>query len=156
MTLDKKDLVNDFKVEGDWVADMHAMHAKYGVPEALAKLDDEKLKKFLKFRIDFLQEELNELKATMEEDYKNPGSRADDAVDAMIDLVVISIGTLDLFQVDAYEAWARVYEANLNKEVGIKPSRPQGGDMPDLIKKPGWKAPTHADNVGLLSRVFKD
>ena len=134
---------------------MHAMHAKFGVPEALAKLDDDKLRTFLKFRIDFLQEELNELKATMEEDYKNPGSRADDAVDALIDLSVIAIGTLDLFQVDAYEAWARVLEKNLEKEVGRKPNRPNPLGLPDLIKKPGWQAPCHADNVGLLSRVFK-
>lgn len=46
MTLNQKDFENDFKVEGDWVADMHAMHAKFGVPEALAKLDDEKLRTF--------------------------------------------------------------------------------------------------------------
>ena len=155
MTLDQKDFANDFKVEGDWVADMHAMHAKFGVPEALAKLDDDKLRTFLKFRIDFLQEELNELKATMEEDYKNPGSRADDAVDALVDLTVISIGTLDLFQVDAYEAWARVLEKNLEKEVGRKPNRPNPLNLPDLIKPKNWVAPTHSDNVGLLSRVFK-
>lgn len=155
MTLDQKDFANDFKVEGDWVADMHAMHAKFGVPEALAKLDDDKLRTFLKFRIDFLQEELNELKATMEEDYKNPGSRADDAVDALIDLSVIAIGTLDLFKVDAYEAWARVYEANVSKKVGIKPGRINPLGLPDLIKPQGWIGPQHADNVGLLSRVFK-
>ncbi len=155
MTLDQKDFANDFKVEGDWVADMHAMHAKFGVPEALAKLDDDKLRTFLKFRIDFLQEELNELKATMEEDYKNPGSRADDAVDALIDLSVIAIGTLDLFKVDAYEAWARVRDCNLQKVVGQKPNRPNPLNLPDLCKPLGWIGPQHADNVGLLSRVFK-
>ena len=57
----------------NWMADIAAMHQKFGVKEAVAGFDKEKLAKFLEFRINFLQEELDEMK-----DAKN----ADDVVDA--------------------------------------------------------------------------
>ena len=131
----------------NWIADMSAMHNKFGVKEAVANLDKEKLAKFLQFRIDFLQEELDEMKSA-----KN----ADDVVDALIDLCVVAIGTLDAFNVNSLEAWNRVYAANVAKEVGIKPSRPNPLGLPDLIKPEGWEAPTHFDNIGLLEILFKE
>jgi predicted HAD superfamily Cof-like phosphohydrolase len=72
----------------------------------------------------------------------------------LIDLCVVAIGTLDAFNVDAHTAWDRVLEANMNKEVGIKESRPNPLGLPDLIKPAGWTAPTHADNVGLLNKTY--
>lgn len=128
----------------DWPDDMHKMHDKYGVHEVVENFDSEKLTKFLEFRANFLQEELDELKTAT-----NP----DDVVDALIDLCVVAIGTLDLFKVDSHESWNRVWLSNLAKEVGVKASRPNKLGLPDLIKPEGWKAPTHADNVGLLAKV---
>jgi hypothetical protein len=129
----------------NWIADIAAMHNKYGVKEAVSNFDQAKLQKFLEFRVNFLQEELDEMKSA-----KN----ADDVVDALIDLCVVAIGTLDAFNVNSIEAWNRVHAANMNKEVGIKESRPNPLGLPDLIKPEGWVAPTHADNVGLLTSVF--
>ena len=86
-----------------------------GVNEVVRNFDVEKLVKFLEFRVNFLQEELDELK---------DGKSADDVVDALIDLCVVAIGTLDAYDVDAYTAWDRVLEANMNKEVGVKEGRP--------------------------------
>lgn len=129
----------------DWVQDIHEMHTKYGVREVVSKFDANKLDTYLEFRANFLQEELNELKAA---------KTADDAVDALIDLCVVAIGTLDAFGVDAYMAWDRVHKANMNKEVGIKESRPNPLGLPDLIKPEGWKAPTHVDNTGLLDKIY--
>jgi predicted HAD superfamily Cof-like phosphohydrolase len=129
----------------NWPADMMAMHKKYGVNEVVREFDKEKLQKFLEFRANFLQEELDELKNA---------TNADDVVDALIDLCVVAIGTLDAYDVNPYTAWNRVYEKNMEKEVGIKASRPNPLGLPDLIKPEGWTAPTHADNVGLLSKVF--
>lgn len=146
---------NDFTVEGDWVQDIAEMHAKFGVNPVIRTLDKEKLTAFLKFRIDFLQEELDEMKAALSDDYAKPGSRADDTVDALIDICVVAIGTLDAFEVDSYEAWARVRDANMAKSPGIKASRPNPLGLPDLIKPEGWVSPQHADNVGLLSKVFE-
>ena len=99
----------------------------------------------LKFRLDFLQEELNEAYTA---------KTADDVVDAMIDLIVVAIGTLNAYQVDPYTAWNRVHEANMTKNVGIKASRPNPLGLPDLVKPVGWTAPTHVDNVGLLQYCF--
>lgn len=133
------------------IEDMAHMHDHYGVHTAIEKLTAEQLKTFLKFRIDFLQEELDE----MNKAYNEGGeSAADDTVDALIDLAVVALGTLDAFRVNSYKAWNRVYEANMSKVVGIKESRPNPLGLPDLIKPEGWTAPTHADNVGLLEQVF--
>jgi predicted HAD superfamily Cof-like phosphohydrolase len=129
-----------------WVSDMQDLHTKFGVNSVVREFDKEKLKKFLEFRVNFLQEELNELKSA---------NNADDVVDALIDLCVVAIGTLDAYDVNPYEAWDRVHAKNMEKEVGIKASRPNPLGLPDLIKPKGWVAPTHADNVGLIAKVFE-
>ena len=129
----------------DWSKDMNTMHAKFGVHEAVSKMDANKLAEFLEFRIGCLQEELDELKAA-----KN----GDDAVDALIDLSVFAIGTLDLFGIDAHMAWDRVYKANISKEVGIKAARPNPLGLPDLVKPEGWTAPTHKDNTGIFDKIY--
>ena len=131
----------------DWIKDIAEMHQHYGVNEKVNQFDSEKLKKFLQFRINFLEEELNELKSS---------NNGDDVVDALIDLCVVAIGTLDSFGIDSYTAWDRVLDANMNKEVGIKASRPNKLGLPDLIKPSGWQAPTHIDNIGLLSKIFEE
>lgn len=138
----------------NWVKDIGEMHNKYGVNSAVREFDQEKLMAFLQFRINFLQEELDEMRAAVAA--KDNGlSSADDVVDALIDLCVVAIGTLNAFDVDAHTAWDRVHFANMNKEIGIKESRPNPLGLPDLVKPEGWQAPTHKDNVGLLSKVFE-
>jgi hypothetical protein len=128
-----------------WVQDIKKMHAHYGVNPVVRNFDAEKLRSFLEFRVKFLQEELDELKNC---------ENADDVVDALIDLCVVSIGTLNAFDVDANKAWDRVHEANMAKQPGIKESRPNPLGLPDLIKPAGWVAPSHADNVGLLNKIL--
>lgn len=129
----------------NWIKDMNEMHAKFGVHEVVAKMDANKLADFLQFRIGCLQEELDELKAA-----KN----GDDAVDALIDLCVFAVGTLDLYGVDGHMAWDRVFKANITKEIGIKESRPNPLGLPDLIKPAGWTAPTHKDNIGSFDKIY--
>lgn len=144
-------------VNSKWVGDIAAMHTKFGVNTVLRGLDRDKLEAFLKFRIDFLQEELDEMRSALVDFQagKIEGTKAaDDTVDALIDLCVVAIGTLNGFDVDADEAWNRVHRKNMEKEVGIKASRPNPLGLPDLIKPEGWTAPTHEDNVGLLSKVY--
>jgi len=131
----------------NWVHDIEYMHRKFGVNPVVREFDKEKLKSFLEFRIKFLQEELDEMKKA---------DNADDVVDALIDLCVVAIGTLNAFDVDSEKAWAAVYDANIVKKVGIKESRPNPLGLPDLIKPEGWTAPSHADNVGLLGHIFTD
>lgn len=150
---------------GDWVDDIRLMHTKFGVREVIRTLDNAKLLKFLQFRLNFLQEELDEAKTAhgnlaalqigevSDARTEQVTQAADDVVDAMIDLCVVAIGTLDAYGVDAYEAWNRVLTANMAKEPGIKPERPNPLGLPDLIKPAGWTAPVHSDNIGLLAKL---
>ena len=134
----------------NWAEDMNRMHKKYGVHEAIEKLDRHELRAYLNFRIKFLQEELDELKEATKP--KIPID-AEETVDALIDLCVVAIGTLDAFGVNAYEAWNQVLAANLNKEVGIKESRPNPYGLPDLIKPEGWTPPDHSGNYGKIGNL---
>jgi len=129
----------------NWVKDITQMHEKYGVNAKVNQFDDEKIVEFARFRIKFLEEELNELKTA---------NSPEDVVDALIDLCVVAIGTLDSFGVDAYKAWNRVHNANMKKEVGVKESRPNPLGLPDLIKPKGWRAPSHKNNIGLFGKLF--
>lgn len=128
----------------NWVDDIEDMHIKYGFHEAVNRLSPEDKKKFLNFRLSFLKEELAEMEKAMQEDNK------EEVVDALIDLCVVAIGTLDLFQVNSYKAWDEVFEANMNKNPGVKASRPNPLGLPDLIKPEGWVAPSHKNNTGTL------
>lgn len=132
-------------MSSNWVQDIEDMHTKYGVNEKIRTFDKEKLKQFLEFRIAFLEEELTELK----DNINNP----EEIVDALIDLCVVAIGTLDAFDVNANIAWDAVHTANMAKEVGIKASRPNPLGLPDLIKPEGWRAPSHENNYGLLNKI---
>ena len=64
-------------------------------------------------------------------------------LDALIDLMVFTVGTIYLhgFAEIFEEAWRRVLEANLQKQVGDKGR----GVECDLIKPVGWQAPTFGD-----------
>jgi predicted HAD superfamily Cof-like phosphohydrolase len=146
---DRGDDLLDFTLEGDWVQDIREMHEKFGVREIVDSFDKEKLRTYLKFRLDMLHEELTEARQAFAE------GDADGVVDAIIDMCVFGIGTLDVFHVDAYEAWARVHEKNMEKSPGVKAGRPNPFGLPDLIKPEGWTSPTHEDNVGTLRKVFE-
>lgn len=139
----------------NWAQDIADMHTKFGVNSVVREFDAEKLHKMLQFRINFLNEEYSELVgAAGDPVYKKPDSRGDDIVDACIDLIVVALGTLNIFDVDAQLAWDRVHEKNMQKEVGIKAERPNPLGLPDLIKPAGWESPSHADNLGLLETMF--
>lgn len=132
----------------DWVNDITKMHAKFGfhdwVNEKVTNNDHESLKKMLEFRYKFLQEEMNELGIAINSD------DAEEIVDGLIDLCVVAIGTLDLFRVNGHKAWDEIYVANMNKERGVKPNRPNPLKLPDLMKPEGWVGPSHKDNHGIL------
>ena len=134
----------------DWVKDINEMHAKYGVHKWMqaqmqSDVNWKVLDEFLKFRLKFLDEELDETKKAVVE--RDP----EEIVDGLIDLCVVAIGTLDAFGVDAHKAWDEVHRANMAKEPGVKESRPNPLGLPDLIKPEGWTAPSHEDNHGNLT-----
>ena len=114
----------------DWVKDINEMQYKYGVHKWIHDNRDNKenLRRYLEFRIDFLREELDETEAAL------VSMDSEEIVDGLIDLCVVAIGTLDAFGVDPYKAWDEILRANLSKEVGVKPERPNPMGLPDLIK----------------------
>lgn len=132
--------------------DIKKMHKKFGVHDwvdnKIAEGDYETLQRFLKFRTDFIQEELDETVRAINE--ANP----EEVVDGLIDILVVALGTLDAFRVDVDEAWNQVKKANMSKEVGIKESRPNPLGLPDLIKPKGWTGPDHKGNVGSLGATL--
>lgn len=133
----------------DWPQDIHDMHTKFGVRDAVQKFDSVMLRTFLRFRLDFLHEELGETeKAAQSGIPLDP----EEVVDGLIDLCVVAIGTLDALGVDPHEAWDEVHKANMTKEVGVKPSRPNPLGLPDLIKPEGWVGPSHDGNYGYLTK----
>ena len=126
------------------------MQKKYGTRTWVNdEANADKLREFLAFRIDFLDEELNETKDAFNS--KDP----EEVVDGLIDLCVIAIGTLDAFGVNPYTAWDEVLRANMQKEIGVKESRPNPLGLPDLVKPEGWEGPSHEGNHGILYKAFK-
>ena len=130
--------------------DMFEMHDKFDIHDAVENLTIEQLNKFLDFRFDFLQEEIDEGRKAIAE--KNP----EEIVDSLVDLIVVAVGTLDLFGVNFDEAWYEVLRANMSKEVGINSNRKNELGLPDLIKPKEWQAPSHEGNHGFLPVLFED
>ena len=130
--------------------DIQAMHEKYGVHEWV-KNNPDKLTKLMDLRIGMLSEEYTEtLHAYRDRD-------PEELIDGLIDVIVIAIGTLDILGVDVDMAWNSVLKANMAKEVGVKPSRPNPLGLPDLIKPDDWVGPDHSENhTPLLMKLCKE
>jgi hypothetical protein len=128
----------------DWANDIYMMHNKFGVKEWFDKNKDNKdlMATYLKFRLSMCQEELGETLDAF--DNKDP----EEIVDGLIDMCVFAIGTLEVVGVDANKAWDAIYEANMSKEPGVKPGRPNPFGLPDLIKPADWQGPDHEGNHG--------
>lgn len=134
----------------DMVNDIYMMHNKFGVKEWFEKNKDDKelMRKYLMFRMLMIGEEYQETLSAIN------NSDSEEVVDGLIDMIVFAIGTLDVFNVDANEAWNRIYEANMAKEPGVKPGRPNKFGLPDLLKPVGWTPPSHEGNHGELDKAL--
>ena len=129
--------------------DISQMHQKFGVHEAVNKMDKETLAKMLEFRAACIREELDELDEAIKE------GNAEETVDALIDIIVFAVGTLDLYDINFDKAWQAVHIANMNKNVGIKKGRPNPLGLPDLLKPEGWVGPSHEGNHGKFTELTK-
>ena len=137
-------------MSNNWPKDINEMHTKFGVRNAVKNFDSVMLRSFLRFRLDFLHEELGETENAAKAGIPID---AEEVVDGLIDLCVVAIGTLDALGVDAHQAWDEVHQANMSKEVGVKETRPNPLGLPDLVKPTGWIAPSHDGNHGLLNGI---
>jgi predicted HAD superfamily Cof-like phosphohydrolase len=153
-------------VPGQLFRDVHAFHIKFGIEpttDPVHSLTDD----VLKFRIQFMLEELREYMAavgfytpdgrTAEVNYGKDGSHTpfnpESALDALVDLCYVALGTAYLHRFIYFnEAWARVQEKNMQKvraESAEDPLSTRGHHM-DVVKPLGWKP---ASLVDLLDEV---
>lgn len=123
------------------ISDIESMMAHYKF-----KPEDLTLER-LAFRFELLQEEFNELQIA------RSANDTPEMVDALIDIVVIALGTLHLSGVNVAQAWTEVHQANMSKLKGTKPGRPSDGW--DLYKPLNWKSPDHSNNTGNLNTLIK-
>tara|TARA_E500000318_G_scaffold34268_1_gene33590 strand:- start:827 stop:1246 length:420 start_codon:yes stop_codon:yes gene_type:complete len=137
------------KMSDNWVNDIEDMHDKFGVHDWFQanRGDKDLMQKYLMFRMLMIGEEYQETLSAIN------NSDAEEVVDGLIDMCVFAIGTLDVMGVDANEAWNRVYNANMSKEPGVKPGRPNRFGLPDLLKPSGWTPPSHKFNHGDLPNI---
>lgn len=121
-----------------------SMHKKFGLDNQTGptKLDEQEKA----FRINALQEELNE--------YEHAQTLVDE-YDALLDLIVFAVGTLERQGFPLLAGFEKVMEANMAKEVGQNGSK-RGGFKRDLVKPPGWTAPEEKLGLILNSLITKD
>jgi hypothetical protein len=94
------------------------------------------------FRVKALQEELDEY---------NAATTLVDEYDALLDLIVFAVGTLDRQGLPLLEGFEKVMKANMAKEVGQNGEK-RGGFKRDLVKPKGWVGP-EAELKQIIDRV---
>jgi len=132
-------------MSANWVLDIEDIHDKFGVNDAMSELTPNELAFFLRFKSRNIEREFEKF---------SYAKNAEAVVSSLINLCFECVSSLDALGVDTYEAWNRVIDANMAKERQLEPESTNPLDLPNLIKPEGWIAPTHEDNVGLLSKVL--
>ena len=127
-----KDLFNSVN-KVDLLKDIDNFHKKYGF-EKNEKVGIPNDNELVNFRTSFLMEELAE--------YTNAITKKDSAgaLDALVDIVYIALGTAWLFNLPFEKAWKEVQKANMSK-VRAKSKSKKRGTAFDVVKPKDWKAP---------------
>lgn len=110
------------------------------------------------FRSRFMEEELGEYEAAvddMAERGENLSAMAL-ALDALVDLVYVALGTAHLHGFNFREAWRRVHTANMSKVLAKSADESKRGYALDVVKPVGWLPPDHSDLVRKLPHVTEE
>jgi predicted HAD superfamily Cof-like phosphohydrolase len=122
-----------FDKRADLIKDIDQFHKKFGF-EKNEKVGIPDNNEIVNFRTSFLMEELAEYtQAITKKD-------AAGALDALVDIVYIALGTAWLFNLPFEKAWNEVQKANMSK-VRAKSKSKKRGTAFDVIKPQGWQAP---------------
>lgn len=87
------------------------------------------------FRVNFMQEELDE--------YKN-SETLEDKIDALVDLVVVAMGTAYMHGFDWQRHWDEVFAANMSKVRTGDATKSKRNHSLDITKPEGWVPPDHS------------
>ena len=122
-----------FNLHEDLLGDINRFHNKFGF-EKNEKVGIPDNPELVNFRTSFLMEELAE--------YTQAITKKDDAaaLDALVDIVYIALGTAWLFNLPFEKAWKEVQTANM-KKVRAKSKSKKRGTAFDVIKPKGWRPP---------------
>lgn len=130
-----KDLKNSISLE----ADLKAFHEKFGVP--MNEKPDFVNEDLLKFRVNFIKEELAELEKAIEE------KDMVEVADALIDIVYVTVGFATILGIPFQEIWDEVHKTNMAKVSGkevrekeIETLKAPRHDT-DVLKPLDWKGP---------------
>jgi predicted HAD superfamily Cof-like phosphohydrolase len=116
-------------MESEIMTLVKAMHKKFGLENLTGPTYlgiDEK-----QFRVAALKEEL--------EEYERASDLVDE-YDALLDMIVFAVGTLDRQGLPLLEGFKHVMDANMAKELGQNGNK-RGGFKRDLVKPAGWQSP---------------
>jgi len=131
--------LKELKSEVSLESDLKKFHNKFSVPmnESPGFVD----KDLIKFRVNFIKEELEELEKALEE------RDLVEVADALIDIVYVTIGFATILGIPFQGVWDEVQKTNMAKvsgkearEKGIETIKPPRHDL-DVLKPVGWKAP---------------
>ncbi len=111
-----------------------AFHQKFKIPQSQFPGFYYSDREMMKFRIKFLQEELDEFKEAVEKDDTVKG------FDALLDLVYVALGTAYICNFPWYKGWQAVQDANMRKVRGNKKTSTRGSEY-DVVKPSGWIGP---------------
>ena len=141
-------------VPGQLFRDIGRFHQKFGLEPTKDpghRLPDD----VLKFRVKFLYEELSEYAIAVGGEIDPDGELllerdnfdAEQAFDALIDLVYVALGTAFMHRFDFNAGWERVQAANMAKEraTGADDPRSKRGHAADIVKPAGWRPPVLVD-----------
>ena len=122
-----------FNLHEDLLGDINRFHNKFGF-EKNGTVSIPENNELVNFRTSFLLEELAE--------YSQAITKKDTAgaLDALVDIVYIALGTAWLFNLPFEKAWKEVQTANM-KKVRAKSKSKKRGTAFDVIKPKGWQAP---------------
>lgn len=88
-----------------------------------------------------LQEELDEIVKSLDE------GNLEEYFDGLIDLVYVALGAAYLGNLPFNEGFKRVHEANMTKVRALKQEDSKRGSTYDIVKPPGFVAPTLTDLI---------
>lgn len=127
----------------DVFGDVGAFHAKFNLPACPAQRPGIADARVMKYRENFLREEIDEYREAWVQ-----GDSYEDAVDALVDLVYVALGTLHFMGAPFDEHWREVQRANMDKVKGDM-GKARTADLPGIgeafeVSKPaGWRGPDH-------------